>query len=268
MRGQGGVWIWDFARGTLVPLTLGAIGNFSLWEPDGQHIIFEMSRDDAPRVTNLYRRAVDGTGVDERLTTSAHPQRPNAISPDGTRLVLEELMPSSTYNFMLLSLTGTPRVEPLLQTSFDERNAAISPDGRWMAYESTESGQSRIYVRPFPNVAGARYEISSAGGRTPAWAPDGHDLFFVNRTSMMTVAVQLTSTFSAGNPAKLFDAPGILLDGRFGASSTNRTYDVSRDGRFLMIKEDTGSSEDHASPASMIVVQNWFEELKARVPTK
>ena len=91
---------------------------------------------------------------------------------------------------MLLSLDGTPRVEPLLQTPFDERNAAISPDGRWMAYESNESGQSQIYVRPFPNVADARYQISTGGGRTPAWAPDGHDLFFVNRTSMMAVTVQ------------------------------------------------------------------------------
>ena len=143
---------------------------------------------------------MDGTGIDERLTTSAHAQRPNAISPDGTRLVFEELMPSAGYDFMLLSLEGTPRVEPLLQTPFDERNAAISPDGRWMAYESNESGQSQIYVRPFPNVADARYQISNGGGRTPAWAPNGHDLFFVNRTSIMAVTVQLTPTFSAGNP--------------------------------------------------------------------
>ena len=81
----------------------------------------------------------------------------------------------------------------------------------------------------------------------------------------MAVTVQLTPAFSAGNPAKMFDAPGILLDGRLGASSTNRTYDVSRDGRFLMIKEGTGSSEGHAPTASMIVVQNWFEELKAKL---
>jgi hypothetical protein len=115
-------------------------------------------------------------------------------------------------------------------------------------------------------VADARYQISTGGGRTPAWAPDGRDLFFVNRTSMMAVTVQLTPTFSAGNPTKLFDGPSILLDGRFTATGTLRTYDVSRDGqRFLMIKENTGSSEGSAPPASMIVVQNWFEELKAKV---
>jgi serine/threonine-protein kinase len=167
---------------------------------------------------------------------------------------------------MLLSLNGTPRVEPLLQTPFDERNAAISPDGRWMAYESNESGQSQVYVRPFPNLADARYQISTGGGRTPAWAPDGHDLFFVNRTSIMAVTVQLTPTFSAGGSMKLFDAGSILLDGRFIATGTNRTYDVSPDGqRFLMIKEHAGSSEGNTPPAGMIVVQNWFEELNAKV---
>lgn len=163
--GQQGIWIWDFAHETLTLLTLGPIGNFSLWTPDGRHIILEIAN--ASGVTNLYRRTADGTGIDERLTTSDHQQRPNAISPDGTRLVLEELTPSAGYDFMLLSLVGTPRVEPLLQTPFDERNASISPDGRWMAYESNESGQSQIYVRPFPNVADAHYQISTAGGERP-----------------------------------------------------------------------------------------------------
>jgi serine/threonine-protein kinase len=264
IRNQPGLWIWDFTSERLMPLTLGAIGSFSLWTPDGRHIIFEMVRD-APGVTNLYRRAIDGTGIDERLTTSPHAQRPTAISPDGTRVVLEELMPSADYDFMLLSLNGTPRVEPLLQTPFDERNATISPDGRWMAYESNETGQSQIYVRPFPNVADARYQVSTGGGRTPAWAPDGHDLFFVNRTSVMAVTTQLTPAFSSGNPRNLFDAPSMALDGRLFSATTKRMYDVSRDGqRFLMFKEGASSS-DGAAPASMIVVQNWFEELRAKL---
>ena len=108
-----------------------------MWTPDGRHIIFV----DASN-RNLYRKAADGTGNDERLTTSTQLQRPNAISPDGTRLVIEEQMPAAGFDFMLLPLDGTPAREPLLQTPFDERNAAISPDGRWMAYESNESGQS------------------------------------------------------------------------------------------------------------------------------
>ena len=263
------IWTWDFAREQLTRLTFDSVGSFGpLWTPDGRHIIFGSPRDNAPSISNLYRLAVDGTGTDERLTTSAHQQRTNTISPDGTRLVLEEQTPAAGYDFMLLSLDRTPRVEPLLQTAFDERNAAILADGRWMAYESNESGQSEIYVRPFPNVADARYQISN-GGRTPAWAPNGHHLFFVNRTSIMAVTVQLTPTFSAGAPMKLFDAPSILLDGRLIATGTNRTYDISPDGqRFLMIKENAGSNEGDAPPASMVVVQNWFEELKAKVAGK
>jgi eukaryotic-like serine/threonine-protein kinase len=261
------IWTWDLGRRQLTRLTFGARGSSApLWTPDGRHIIFGSPRD-TPNVSNLFRQAADGTGPEERLTTSAHQQRAKAISPDGTRMVFEELTPSAGYDFILLSLKGTPRVEPLLQTPFDERNAEISPDGRWMAYESNESGQNQIYIRPFPNVADARYQISSGGGRTSAWAPSGRELFFVSRTSIMAVPVQLTPTFRAGSPTKLFDARSILLDGRFIATGTHRTYDVSRDGqRFLMIKENALANEGAALPASMIVVQNWFEELKAKIP--
>ena len=176
-------------------------------------------------------------------------------------------MPPAGFDFMLLTLDGTPRVEPLLQTPSDERNAEISPDGHWLAYESNESGQSQIYVRPFPHVADGQYQVSSGGGRAPAWSPNGHELFFAGRASMMAVTVQLTPTFTFGNPTKLFDAPSIVLDGRFTSNNfgTRRAYDVSRDGqRFLMIKENAVSSEGSATPPSMIVVQNWFEELKKK----
>ena len=179
-------------------------------------------------------------------------------------------MPSVEITTSMLLLAGPARreSEPLLQTPFDERNAAISPDGRWMAYDSTESGQSQIYVRPFPNVADARYQISTGGGRTPAWAPDGHDLFFVNRTEHHGGDGPVDADLQRRESRRSCSTrPSILLDGRFiGPQGRSRTYDVSRDGqRFLMIKENAGSSEGNAPPASMIVVQNWFEELKAKV---
>jgi hypothetical protein len=98
------------------------------------------------------------------------------------------------------------------------------------------------------------------------WPRSGRELFFINRTSIMAVSVQLTPTFNAGNPAKLFDAPSMLLDGRFIGKGTHRTYDVSRDGQhFLMVKERAGASEGNAPPTGMIVVQNWFEELTDKV---
>ena len=265
------LWTWDFSRQKLTRLTFVATGYLLVWLPDGRHIIF--SQPAWPETQNLYRRAVDGTGTEERLTTSDRHHRPDAISPDGKRVVFEELTPNGTQDLMLLALDGrstspgteASRIRPLLQTPFDQRNAAISPDGRWMAYESNESARPEIYVRPFPNVADAHYQISTEGGRTPIWAANGRELFFVNGSALMAVAVQPTPTFSAGNPTTLFEKPSMLLDGRSIGSMTGRTYDVSRGGRFLMIKEDAGSSEGNASPGSMIVVQNWFEELKAKM---
>jgi serine/threonine-protein kinase len=263
-----GLWTWDFSRQTLTRLTFDPTGNFSVWMPDGRRIIF--TKVSERNMSNLFRRAVDGTGNEERLTTDDRQDRAVAISPDGKRLVFEQLTPTGTQDLMLLDFdstppeTGAPRIRPLLQTPFDQRNAAISPDGRWMAYESTESARTQIYVRPFPNVIDAHYQISTDGGRTPVWAANGRELFFVNGSALMSVAVQVTPTFSFGNPTRLFESPTILLDGRSVGTMTGRTYDVARDGRFLMIKEHAGSSEGKA-PASMIVVQNWFEELKVKL---
>jgi hypothetical protein len=121
--------------------------------------------------------------------------------------------------------------------------------------------------RPFPNVANGRYQISIGGGRSPTWGSDGHELFFVNRSSVMSVPVQIAPAFSAGTPTKLFEARSAILDGRFRGVGSIRTYDISRDGRFLMIKENVVADE-HAGPPSLIVVQNWSEDLERRVPTR
>ena len=235
------IWIGDIDGKRLNRLTFsGRAATAPVWTRDGRHVIFGSPRDappERPDASNLYRRSADGSGNDERLTTSERQQRTNAMTPDGKYLVLEEQTDAGSYDFMLLSLQGAPRVEPLLQTPFDERNAAISPDGKWLAYESNESGQFQIYVRPFPNVTDGRSQVTDNGGRSPLWSPDGRELFFVSRTSMMTVPVQVKPTFTSGNPAKLFDARSLVLDGRF-LGSTMRTFDISPDGqRFLMLQE-------------------------------
>lgn len=258
------IFTWDFDDQTLSRLTFGPYSHYQPhWTPDGHAIVFGSPRD-APG--NLYRRMADGAGVDEQLMKSSRLQRPSAISPDGAWLVFEELTPSAGYDLMLLSLKGTPRVEPLLSTPFDERDATISPDGRWMAYESNQSGQSQVYVRPFPIVGTQLHQISTAGGRTPLWSPTGRELFFVDYASVLAVPVRVTPGFSAGNPTRLFDTRSFVVDARFVGGGTPRTYDVSPDGqRFLMIKENAASEHD-AAPPSMIVVQNWTEELKRLLP--
>ena len=138
---------------------------------------------------------------------------------------------------MVRPLDGPPlangdanRASPLLDTPSDERNAAIAPDGRWMAYESNKTGQFQVYVRPFPNVNDADYQISTAGGRTPLFAPNGRELFFVSGPALMAAAVELTPAFRAGNPTVMFNAPSLILDARL-IGNTGRAYDVSSDGQ-------------------------------------
>jgi serine/threonine-protein kinase len=180
--------------------------------------------------------------------------------------VFHEVTPTMGFDLLQLALDGTCRVTPLLQTKFDERNGIVSPDGRWLAYESNSSGPFEIHVRPFPNVGGGQWQVSTAGGRQPLWALSGRELFyFASDGALLRVPVEASgATWNAGTPMK-------LLEGRYytgvGGSSAGRTYDVSPDGqRFLMIKAP--GTDASAEPPALIVVQHWDEELKRLVPTR
>jgi serine/threonine-protein kinase len=151
-----------------------------------------------------------------------------------------------------------------VQTPFSERNGEVSPDGQWLAYEANDSGRYEIYVRPFPDVTRGLWQVSTEGGTRPLWARGGQELFYLAPTgALMRVGVEPMPTWAATAPTKLFE-------GRYGPAAYHygRTYDVSPDGRrFLMIK-DSGASGPNATPASMVVVLNWQEELKRLVPTR
>ena len=177
-------------------------------------------------------------------------------------VVFDEAVPSTGRDLFQLALDPTRRVTPLLQTKFDELNGIVSPDGRWLAYESNSSGAFEIYVRPFPNVAGGQWEVSTAGGRMPVWARSGKELFYINGVgALMTVAVEARGvTWNAGMPMRIPAPPCFIAN-----SASGRTYDVSPDERrFLVIK--TPGTDGGAAPA-FIVVQHWDEELRRLVPT-
>jgi serine/threonine-protein kinase len=163
-------------------------------------------------------------------------------------------------------LEGEHRSQPLLAaTPFDELNAEVSPNGQWLAYQSNESGRNEIYVRPFPNVDADRQQVSTNGGTQPLWARNGQELFYESRGTLMRVPVKSGSTFARGTPEKLFEAPYLV---RTPGAPLGRMYDVSLDSqRFLMIKQPSESDERPPSPR-IILVQNWFEELKRLVPAK
>ena len=152
---ENDIWIWDFARETLTRLTFAPAEDFyPVWTPDGRKVAFASNRDGG---FNLYWKAADGTGTVERLTESENLQFPSAFTPDGKQLVFSEFGRQDS-NLGRLSLEGSS--EPLLATEFNERNGEISPDGRWLAYESDASGQYEVYVRPFPNVEDGQWLIS------------------------------------------------------------------------------------------------------------
>src|SRR5436190_224685 len=194
--------------------------------------------------------------------TSIRGSRPTARasrSPDGTRLVFTEIA-AAAGDVMQLRLDRAHEVTPLVHTAFNERNGEVSPEGRWLAYEANDSGRFEIYVRPFPDVTGGLWQVSTNGGTRPLWARNGQELFYLSpMNALMRVGVARGRTWAATAPTKLFE-------GRYGAAAFHygRTYDVSPDGRrFLMVK-DYGAGDPSAMPA-MVVVLNWTEELKRLV---
>jgi serine/threonine protein kinase/Tol biopolymer transport system component len=267
---ENDIWVWDLAREVLTKLTYGpALDTQPIWTHDGQSVIF--SSGTAIGARNLFRVAADGTGTTDQLTHGTADVIANAVTPDGKGLIFQEvrLVGGGTSvdrsDLMLLPLVGEHRPQPLLQRPFGEANAELSPDGRWLAYQSNESGRQEIYVRPFPNVeTGKRTQVSTSGGQRPLWARNGRELFYVSTGgTLMSVPVTTAGpTFANEKPSNLFDHPSLSFVGPPG-----RAYDVSRDSRFLMTQESSAAGEQPQS-ARLVIVLNWFEELKTRVPTK
>ena len=257
---QQDVWIWNLAGETLTRLTLdSAVDAIGAWTPDGERVIFASFR--GPSGARLFWKAADGTGRAEPLGESEWPRFPMAVAPDGSVVVVVEIV-RLNVNLMTVSLTGEPVSEDLVVTEFVEQNAALSPDGAWVAYQSDRSGQFEIYVQPFPDVEGGLRQVSTAGGTRPVWGPDGSELLYLDLASrrMMAAPVQTEPTFTSGTPEAGVDESYFA-----NAGSRGRTFDIAADGRFLMIKEQA-SAGDTASTAEITVVLNWFEELTARVP--
>ncbi len=255
------LWVWDLGRTTLTRATFDtAIDAFPVWTPDGHRVIFSSDRTGA---RNLFWQPADGAGPVERLTESPNTQHATDVSPDGQRLIFTEVATETRDDIMELQLDETRRVRPLVQSSFAERNGVVSPDGRWLAYESNESGRFEISVRPFPDVNSGHWPVSTAGGTRPLWAPSGRELIYVSPSgALMRVEVARAPSWVATTPTLLVKEGYFTIPGNPG-----RTYDIAPDGRRLLMIKPGGAAQT-AAPPHVIVAQHWVEELKRLVPTK
>jgi len=247
------VWVYDLARETLTRLTLEGDQNYNaLWSPDGKMIAFQARRETS---SEIYWQRADGSGGLERLATSELPFVPMSWSPDGQTLAFIEVNPDTGFDLWVMSVQER-KPKLFLRTPFNESVPRFSPDGRWLAYMSNESGRNEIYVQPYPGP-GAKLQISIDGGTEPTWNPSGRELFFRNGDKMMVADIVSQPSLSASKPRLLFEGQFLL------SPATTPNYDVSRDGqRFLMVKADAESE----GATQINVVLNWFEDLKRLVP--
>jgi len=266
------IWIAELTRQTLTRLTFDpAMDQDPVWTPDGLHIVWSSQR--GVGVPNLFMQAADGTGTATQLTANSSPSFATSISPDGAHAIFWQNTPRTAQDVIAVDIAPGPdgrrRLTPLVQTNAVEMDGELSADGRWLAYESNESGQSEIFVRPYPNVDGGRWQVSNAGGTRPAWARSGHELFYLDAGGLLTsVPIRVTgTTFGAGQPTTILRTK--YFPGFTGLGLDLRGYDVSADAqRFLMVKDVPEENLTQRPSVQMVVVLNWFEELKARVPTK
>jgi serine/threonine-protein kinase len=206
----------------------------------------------------VFRQAITSTDA-EQLTSGPTTKAVNSVLPDGSAAIVRET--ATNFDLMLLPLTKPYTMRPLVKTAFLEQNGEVSRDGRWIAYESNDSGQFEIYVQPFPDMEGRRWQVSTQGGTQPLWSRDGRELFYrAPDNAVMSQRVTSGSAWDNVTPVRLFghnQPVGNALGG------TARTYDEAPDGRFVIIN----LANSQPGP-KIVLVRNWFEELKRLAPRK
>ena len=255
LPGDGELWSYDLRGRPPLRLAVANDNRGGVWSPDGRQIAF-LSIGAATGIRTL---PADGSALAPRpLPTEGVVGQPLAWSAAG-----ELLFTTAPPN---LSIRGVPtavagEVRDVVATDYAEFDAALSPDGRWLAYVSDRSGANEIWVQGFPD--GVAVRVSQNGGFEPRWSADGRELFYLQFNAVLAVAVESEREFVFAAPVRLFNATQLF----FFPGPAIRTYDVAPDGRFLMIQSEAATQPD-AAPSSIVVVQNWFEELRQRVPAR
>jgi serine/threonine-protein kinase len=257
--------VYEPQRDTMTRLTFEAGGaNWPLWTPDGQYVVFQAAG------RNMYWTRADGAGKALPLTQTAAPAPlfPGSVTTDGKRLAYQQLGVGTFDDLWTVPLesdstglrAGKPEV--FLQTPFNERDPAFSPDGRWLAYDSDESGAFQIYVRAFPDKGG-KWQISSTGGVFPTWSLDGRELFFRNLDNQVMVA-----SYSVKGDSFVADKPRLWSEKRLGVRGNTPTYDVAPDGKRIAALMSADAPGQQQAQNHVIFLENFFDELRRRVPAQ
>jgi serine/threonine-protein kinase len=265
LSGNVDVWIYEWARDTLTRLTFEAADDQEpVWTPDGKRIAFASSR--AKGSTNVYWQRADGTGDVQRLTESPNVQLPSSFDPSGKHLAFYEITPKNSYDLMILPIEGDEnsgwkpgKPSVFLSTPANEVGPMFSPDGRWIAYFSNESGQLEIFVRPFPGPGG-KWQISTAGGMQPAWSRTRRELFYLapdNRIMTVSYTVEGDS-FKADKP-HLWSEQAISP-----RRASSVWFDLHPDGERIAAAVPSGQPEEKLDKVTFIF--NFFDELRRIAP--
>jgi serine/threonine-protein kinase len=247
--GHSDVWVFDRRDRTLTRMTFEGNNRYPTWSPDGRLLAYSHLPEGIFE-RDILTVAADGSGRPDTLYAGTGEQWEVEFMPDGDGMLLRQGGTGTGRDIWLVPGGGRD-AEEFLVTEFNERSIALSPDGKWLVYASSEAGRDEVYVRPVPGPGGKR-QVSVDGGTEPMWSRDGRELYYRGRDDKLyAVPIQVSPNLSVGQREPLFDD-------RFAKLLNRTNYDVMPDGRFVMLK----GGDD---PTNVVVVLNWFEELKERV---
>ena len=260
------IWVYEWERDTLTRLTFaGEENGRPVWTPDGQRIAYSSQDKGGPM--NLWWIRADGAGDAQRLTESKNPQYSRSWRPDGKVLAFTQTNPGTGNDVMTLPIEGDEKSgwkpgepKPFVNSTFGEETPTFSPDGRWLAYESNESGSFEVYVRPFPGPGG-KWQVSTGGGVLPKWSRNGKELFYrtVDRKIMAV-------TYTASGESFHGDKPQLWSPGQFtDRGAANYSFDVHPDGKRFAVLRAPGTDQN-AAMNKVSFVFNFFDELRSKVP--